>query len=118
MSANLTKILKKEIDKRFPFQIQSTERLIKDSFGDAITDFDIELKSFIIEVTEGKGRGKDSQIKNKIQPYTKNKVILYGPNISINCKKKLKHSNITFFTSKNDLFEFLNKNIETKYEFF
>lgn len=39
--------------------------------GKPLTNFDIELNNYIIEVNDGGGAGKLRQIQNNIQPNTK-----------------------------------------------
>jgi len=60
------------IEAATPYSVLSVERKIMNpQTGKPLTNFDIELNNYIIEVNDGGGAGKLRQIQNNIQPNTK-----------------------------------------------
>ena len=92
-----------------PQILKAVEKIIKKD-GKTLTDFDIETDKFIIEVAGGGGKGKASQILNKIKPNAGGKeVILFGPNLKQSVKKQLEKDGIKFFDNADDLIKHITK---------
>ena len=95
-----------------PKLIKAIERKIKDINGKVLTDFDIETTNdVIIEVTSGQGKGKITQLIDRIIPNSGNKeVILFGPNIKGGIIKDLKRrigDKVKVFRNTNELVKYL-----------
>lgn len=97
------------IESAKPGSVYAVESIIKNPITNkTVTDFDIILEKHIIEVTGGSGKGKLSQIQERIQGHTKKEVILFGPNIGVAVEKSLKNNNIKVFKNVDDLIKYIN----------
>lgn len=107
-SSDLVVSLARNIEKAIPGRIQYVEKIIVDTGGKVKTDFDIELDNFVIEVTRGGGKGKASQVLNKIQPEASKEVVIFGPNLKPSVQKELVRRGIKFFTTEGDLINLIS----------
>lgn len=107
-SDDIVGALATKIELSFPGMVKDVERIIKGADGQTLTDFDIELDKYVVEVTGGKGKGKFSQILNKVQPNTDKEVVLFAPYLKTSVMKTLANSDIKVFTDANDLLKFLS----------
>ena len=96
------------IERLLSGHIIMVNRKVYRSDGSTATDFDIELRSIIIEVKAGKGKGLLSQMKN-IQKFTQKEVIAYCPNVRKTVLLESKKTSMKIFTSEGDLLIFLKE---------
>ncbi|HVI47121.1 MAG TPA: RHS repeat-associated core domain-containing protein [Chitinophaga sp.] len=96
------------IEGSMPNSVLAVEREIKDlKTGRTLTDFDIELNNYIIEVNDGSAKGKLTQIRDRIQPHTNKEVILFSPKMSGSVEKSMKANNIRAFRDLKSLIEYV-----------
>ena len=105
----LVSSLANKIENAVPGKVLYVEKMIRGKSGLIKTDFDIELDDLVIEVTQGGGKGKASQILNKIQPETSKNVVIFGPNLRPSVQKELANRGIKFFIKEENLISFINQ---------
>ncbi|MEC5146110.1 hypothetical protein UNH65_21305 [Chitinophaga sp. 180180018-2] len=104
----LVRTVAEAIENSMPNSVLAVEREIKDQrTGRTLTDFDIELNNYIIEVNNGSATGKFAQIRDRIQPHTNKEVILFSPKMGGSVEKSMKANNIRAFRDLKSLIEYV-----------
>lgn len=104
----LIKTTAEAIEAAMPNSVLSVERKIVNPLtGKVLTDYDIELNDYIIEVNDGGGEGKLSQIVDNIQSTTKKEVVLFSPRMGGAVEKSMKANNINAFRDVKDLIDYI-----------
>jgi|GEM_PF-2624045 len=107
----LTKTLATFLEKANPDIVKGVDQIVKDKSGRIVTDLDIVTDKFVIESTEGWGKGKLDQIKNRIIPNAGGReVILFGPNVGGAVEKSLIKNNIKLFRDAGMLEKYITQN--------
>ncbi|WP_436489818.1 RHS repeat-associated core domain-containing protein [Chitinophaga sp. ARDCPP14] len=91
-----------------PNAIYAVEVLIRNpKTGMDITDFDIVMKKFIVEVTGGKGGGKLEQVATQRLLAPNKEIVVFGPKVGGTVEKNLKEQNVKLFRKVEDLVKYV-----------
>jgi len=98
------------IEAKYPGKVVDVNKIVKDSIGRILTDYDIELDNFIIQVKSGTAKGLTSQIQNTAASTGKT-VIGYTPDLNPSSAvvKGVQKAGYNVFTTLKDLLNFLGK---------
>ena len=101
--------LANEIERNFPGRVQAVEKLVRNSEGLPVTDFDIEMDTVVIQVKSGTATGLTRQMVNT-STVTDKIVISYTPDISPTAAvlKSVQEKGFYTFTNVEELLEFLS----------
>ena len=104
-----TKMDANEIERNFPGRVQAVEKLVRNSEGLPVTDFDIEMDTVVIQVKSGTATGLTRQMVNT-STVTDKIVISYTPDISPTAAvlKSVQEKGFYTFTNVEELLEFLS----------
>jgi len=98
------------IESQYPGKVIDVNRIVKDAAGRIITDYDIELDDYIIQVKSGSAKGLTTQIQNTAASTTKT-VIGYAPdmNPSSAVVKGVQNAGYNCFTDLTELLNFIGR---------
>ena len=98
------------IEAKYPGKDVDVNKIVKDSTGRIITDYDIELDNYIIQVKSGTAKGLTTQIQNTAASTGKT-VIGYTPDLNPSSAvvKGVQNAGYNVFTSLEDLLNFLGR---------
>ena len=98
------------IEAKYPGKVVDVNKIVKDSIGRILTDYDIELDNFIIQVKSGTAKGLTTQIQNTAASTGKT-VIGYTPDLNPSSAvvKGVQKAGYNVFTTLKDLLNFLGK---------
>lgn len=95
-----------DIDSEYPGMVDDVNKIVKDSSGRIITDFDIETDKAVIQVKSGKGTGMTKQMLVSKTATTK-EVIAYGPKLGKHIVQNLRLLGFKVFTNEKELIDYL-----------
>jgi len=98
------------IEARSPNSVVGVNRIVKDSTGRIITDYDIELNNYVIQVKSGSAKGLTTQMINTAASTDKT-VIGYTPNLNPSSAvvNGVQNAGFNIFTNLDDLLNFIGK---------
>ena len=98
------------IEARSPGNVVGVNRVVTDSTGRIITDYDIELNNYVIQVKSGTAKGLTTQMQNTAASTGKT-VIGYTPDLNSSSAvvKGVQNAGFNIFTNLDDLLNFIGK---------
>jgi hypothetical protein len=98
------------IEAKYPGKVVDVNRIVKDSTGRIITDYDIELDGYVIQVKSGTAKGLTTQMQNTAASTGKT-VIAYTPDLNSSSAvvKGVRNAGFNVFTNLEDLLNFLGQ---------
>ncbi|MBC9914072.1 RHS repeat-associated core domain-containing protein [Chitinophaga varians] len=105
----MVKTVAEAIDQAMPNTVLSVERdMIDPKTGRTLTDLDVELNNFVIEVHDGNGKSKRTQINDRIKPNAGGRtVIFFSPPMGGAVEKSLRKDNTPVFRDIKELLKFI-----------
>ena len=98
--------LANSIDDAMPGKVIDVNKVVKNTDGRIVTDFDIELDNAVIQVKSGGGKGLTTQLKNTSSVTTK-EVVAYVPDAKPSIIKSVLENDYKIFTDIEDLINYL-----------